>query len=141
MTAKEYLYQIRKLDKLIINKMAEAQQWREIAENISVNMSGEKVQSSGNHDTVANAMCKCMDLEHEAEHYKRQRDDIISTIQRLGAVHYDVLHKVYVQNIQLKEIATQYHKRREWASIMHREALEQLEIILNRGNYGKRKKD
>ena len=74
-----------------------------------------------------------MDLEREAEHYKRQRDDIISTIQRLGAVHYDVLHKVYVQNIQLKEIATQYHKRREWASIMHREALESLEKILNKG--------
>lgn len=133
MTAKEYLSQIRKFDKLYENTMAEAQRWQEIADNTSVNMSGERVQSSGSHDTMANALCKCMDLKLEAEHYKQQREGIISTIKQLDAVHYDVLYKVYAQGIQLKEIATLYHKRREWASIMHREALEQLEIILNRG--------
>lgn len=130
MTAKEYLYQIEKLDRLIENKKAEAQMWREIATNISVNMSGERVQSSGSTDTVANAMCKAMDLDNEAERYERKRAAIISTIERLDAVLYDVLHKIYVQGFAIKQVAAHHHKCREWASRKHGEALEALEKIL-----------
>lgn len=133
MTAKEYLYQIEKLDRLIENKKAEAQMWREIATNISVNMSGERVQSSGSTDTVANAMCKAMDLDNEAERYERKRAAIISTIERLDAVLYDVLHKIYVQGFAIKQVAAHYHKCREWASRKHGEALEALEVLLNKG--------
>lgn len=129
MTAKENLLRIRKLDKLIENKMAEAQQWREIATNISANMSGERVQSSGSTDTVANAVCKAMDLENEAELFKWEKENIIKQIEKLDAVHYDVLHKIYVQDIPIKSIAAQYHKRYEWASRKHREALEAYEKI------------
>lgn len=133
MTAKEYLLRIRKLDKLIENKMAEAQQWREIATNISANMSGERVQSSGSTDTVANAVCKAMDLENEAELFKWEKERIIKQIEKLDTIHYDVLHKIYVQGVPIKSIAAQYHKRCEWASRKHREALESLEKILNKG--------
>lgn len=132
MTAKEKLLRIRKLDKLIENKMAEAQQWREIATNISANMSGERVQSSGSTDTVANAMCKAMDLEQEAELFKWEKENIIKQIEKLPAVYYDVLHKIYVQDVPIKSIAAQYHKRYEWASRKHTAAVEAFEKILNR---------
>jgi hypothetical protein len=130
MTAKENLLRIRKLDKLIENKMAEAQQWREIATNISANMSGERVQSSGSTDTVANAVCKAMDLENEAELFKWEKENIIKQIEKLPVIYYDVLHKIYVQDIPIKSIAAQYHKRYEWASRKHREALEAFEKLL-----------
>ena len=133
MTAKEYLYQIPKYDRLIENTKAEAQMWREIATNISVNMSGERVQSSGSTDTVANAICKAMDLDNKAEMYEQKRAAIISTIERLDAVLYDVLHKIYVQGFAIKQVAAHHHKCREWASRKHGEALEALQVILNKG--------
>lgn len=134
MTAKEYLNKISKYDRLIENKKAEAQTWREIATNISVNMSGERVQSSGSTDTVANALCKAMDLESEAERYELKRAAIIGTIERLDAVLYDVLHKIYVQGFAIKQVAAHHHKCREWASRKHTEALEALEKILKGSN-------
>jgi hypothetical protein len=133
MTAKDFLLQIRKLDKLIENKMAEAQQWREIANNTSVDMSRERVQSSGSYDVTANAICKSMDLENEAELFKWEKENIIKQIEKLDAVYYDVLHKIYVQGIPIKSIAAQYHKRCEWASRMHTKALEAFEKLINNG--------
>ncbi len=136
MTAKEFLQQIRKLDKLIENKIAESLQWREIANNTTVNMSGEKVQSSGNHDTVANAICTYLDLEVEIQ--KRidelvaARQDVISVIEQLNVTEYDVLHKVYVQGFTLQEVASLYDRRYEWATTTKGRALKHVQTILNK---------
>ena len=46
MTAKEYLNQIRKLDKLIENKLSELEHWRMVATGITSSFGGERVQSS-----------------------------------------------------------------------------------------------
>lgn len=136
MTAKEFLQQIRKLDKLIENKIAESLQWREIANNTTVNMSGEKVQSSGNHDTVANAICTYLDLEVEIQ--KRidelvaARQDVISVIEQLNVAEYDLLHKFYVQDFTLQEIASMYDMSYNWATTTHGRALKQVQTILNK---------
>lgn len=136
MNAKDFLLQIRKLDKLIENKVAESLQWREIANNTTVNMSGEKVQSSGNHDTVANAICTYLDLEAEIQ--KRidelvaARQDVISVIEQLNVTEYDLLHKLYVQGFTLQEIATMYDMSYNWATTTHGRALKQVQIILNK---------
>ena len=136
MTAKEFLQQIRKLDKLIENKIAESLQWREIANNTTVNMSGEKVQSSGNHDTVANAICTYLDLETEIQ--KRidelvaARQDVISVIEQLNVTEYDLLHKFYVQDFTLQEIASMYDMSYNWATTTHGRALKQVQTILNK---------
>jgi DNA-directed RNA polymerase specialized sigma subunit len=135
-TAKEFLQQIRKLDKLIENKIAESLQWREIANNTTVNMSGEKVQSSGNHDTVANAICTYLDLEVEIQ--KRidelvaARQDVISVIEQLNVAEYDLLHKFYVQDFTLQEIASMYDMSYNWATTTHGRALKQVQTILNK---------
>lgn len=130
MTAKENLSQINKLETLYVNTMAEAQRWWEIATNMSPNMSGERVQSSGSTDTTANALCTYMELEREAEQYKQQREEILNNIKRLSAVHYDVLYRHYVLEIPLKTIAVKYKRRPEWASRTHTAALKAYEKIL-----------
>lgn len=136
LNAKEFLQQIKKLDKLIENTMAEVERWKEIANNTTVNMSGERVKSSGNHDTIANAICTYLDLEAEnkrriAELVEKRRD-IINVIEQLDSSEYDLLHKIYVQGFTLQEVASLYDRRYEWATTTQGRALKQVQIILNK---------
>lgn len=135
MRAKDFLSQIKKLDKLIENKMAEVQRWREIANNTTVNMSGEKVQSSGNHDTVANAICTYLDLEAEIqkriEELVNTRQDVISAIEQLSATEYDILHKIYVQDFTLQDVASLYDMSYTWVTTTHGRALKNVQRILD----------
>ena len=136
MTAKEFLLQIKKLDKLIENKMAEAHHWREIASNTSVDMSRERVQSTGNHDIVANAICAYLDIDAEIarrlDELVAAKNDVISVIEQLNATEYDILHKIYVQGFTLQEVASLYDRRYEWATTTQGRALKHVQIILNK---------
>lgn len=136
MNAKEFLQQVRKLDKLIENKLAEAQRWKEIANNTTVNMSGERVQSSGSHDTIANAICTYIDLDREItrciDELIDKKKDIISVIEQLSATQYDLLHKLYVQNYTLQDVASMYQRDYGWATTTHGRALKHVQIILNK---------
>lgn len=136
MTAKEFLRQIKKLDKLIENKMAEVQRWKEIANNTTVNMSGEKVQSSGNHDTIENAICTYIDLDREIvrciDELIDKKKDVISVIEQLSATEYDVLHKVYVQYYTFDEVAIACRRSHSWATTVHGRALKHVQIIINK---------
>lgn len=136
MKAKDFLNQIKKLDKLIENKLAEVQQWKEIANNTTVNMSGERVQSSGNHDNIANAICTYLDLEREikqcVDELIAKRKDILDVIEQLPATEYDILHKIYVQGFTLQEVASLYDRRYEWATTTQGRALKLVQNILNK---------
>lgn len=135
MNAKAFLQQIEKLDILIANTEADVQFWRDIANNTAVNMSGEKVQSSGNHDTTAKAICTYLDLEAENEKRIKElaaiRRDIISVIEQLNPVEYDLLHLVYVQRKTLMDVAIKHDRSYSWATTMHSIALKQVQKILD----------
>lgn len=135
MKAENYLKQIEKLDALIENKQAEVMRWREIANNTSVNMSGERVGSSGSHDTMANAICTYLDLEREEiDSYIAKRKEIIQTMERLQPAYYKVLYKKYVEYEDfktLKDIAAYYDNSCSWARTTHERALRQIQKILD----------
>ena len=135
MNAKDFLLQVKKLDKLIENKLAEVQRWKEIANNTTVNMSGERVQSSGNHDTVENAICTYLDLEKEInqriDELIDKKKEILDVIEQLNATEYDILHKIYVQDFTLQEVASLYDRRYEWATTMQGRALKHVQNILD----------
>jgi len=136
MNAKEFLRQITKLDKLIENKLAEIQQWKDIATNCTTNMSGERVESSHNPRSKEDAICKYMDLEAETQRdvdrLIKAKKDVISVIEQLSATEYDILHKIYVQNFTLQDVASLYQRNYGWATTMHGRALKHVQIILNR---------
>lgn len=136
MYAKEFLLQIKKLDKLIENKLVEIQQWKAIATNSTTNMSGERVESSHNPRSKENAICKYMDLEAETkkdvEKLIKTKMDVISVIEQLDTIEYDVLHKIYVQDFTLQDVASLYQRNYGWATTMHGRALKNVQIILNR---------
>lgn len=135
MNAKAFLEQIEKLDILIANTEVDVQFWRDLATNTAVNMSGERVQSSGNHDTTEKAICTYLDLEAENEKRVREfakvRRDIISVIEQLKPVEYDLLHLVYVQRKTLTDVAIKHDRSYSWATTMHSIALKQVQKILD----------
>lgn len=136
MNAKEFLRQIKKLDKLIENKLAEVQKWKEIASNTSTNMTGERVQASGNPQSIADAICRYIDLEREInkdiDNLIEIKKSVINVIEKLNTTEYDVLHKVYVQGFTFDEVAIACKRSRSWATTVHGRALKHVQNILDK---------
>lgn len=135
MKAKDFLTQLKKLDKMIENKMIECAQWRYIAAGTTAQMGGERVQSSGSQQKMADAVDKYVDIENEIDNFIDKlidkKKDVISVIEHLNATEYDILHKVYVQYFTLDEVAEMYEKTYSWATTVHGRALRNVQKILD----------
>lgn len=143
--AKDFLGQIKKINVMIENKLAEAEHWKSVAlgvvpGGVDIKINGiiqqmDKVQASGSQQKMADAICKYVDLEAEinAEIDKLvdTRKIIIATIELLEAEKYDLLHKVYVQGFTLDEVAAMYGNSYSWATTLHGRALKDVEKILD----------
>lgn len=137
MTAKEYLQQVEKLDLLIQNKLAEKQQWLEVALGITAHLGGERVQTSGSKSKMAEAVEKCIDVEREIsaliDRMIDTKDEIISVIEGVeNPTEYDVLHKRYIQKMSLQQIADRYGKEYSWATTTHGRALKSVQDVLDK---------
>ena len=136
MEAVEYLERIKKLKTMIHNKLIEQAQWADLARSITANMGGERVQSSGTQSRMADAVCECVDMEQEiAASVKALREEyreIVATIEAVdNPTWYDVLHKRYVQGIDLEDIADEYGKEYTWATTTHGRAKKSVQDILD----------
>ena len=133
--AKAYLKQVRKLDDLIENKLAEREQWKAIATSTTQRFGGERVQSSGNPQKMADAITKYVEIENEidglVDRFVDKKREIISTIEKLSQKEYDLLHKVYIQYFTLDEYAAKKGKSYSWVTTVHGRALKKLQTILN----------
>lgn len=138
MNAKDFLRQIKKLDKMIENKLAEVQQWKDVANNTTANLTGERVQSSGNPHKIADAIGRYIDLEREItqdiDKLIEIKKDVIGVIEQLNATEYDVLHKVYVQGFTFDEVAIACKHTTSWATTVHGRALKHVQTILDQRN-------
>ena len=136
MNAKEFLRQIKKLDRLIENKLIEIQRWKDIANNTTATLSGERVQSSGNPQKIADAIGRYIDLEREInqdiDELVEAKKDVISVIEQLNATEYDIIHKIYVQYLTLEDVADAYDRTYSWATTIHGRALKHVQNILNK---------
>lgn len=136
MNAKDFLRQIKKLDRLIENKLIEIQRWKDIANNTTATLSGERVQSSGNPQKIADAICRYIDLEREInqdiDELVEAKKDVIGVIEQLNATEYDIIHKIYVQYLTLEDVADAYDRTYSWATTIHGRALKHVQNILNK---------
>ena len=135
MKAKAFLKQIEKLDKMIENKTFEVEQWKAIANGTTAQMGGERVQSSGSQQKMADAVVKYIELENEVasqiDVLIDTKKDVIRVIEQLDPIEYDLLHKHYVQHITLYEIASMYGNSYSWATTIHGRALKKVQNILD----------
>ena len=135
MTAKDYLRQIEKLDTLIKNKLIEKQQWRDVALGITARMGDERVQSSSNPQKMAAAIEKYIDLEKEIDEIINKLVDtkkqVISVIEQLDSHEYDLLHKIYVQQKTLTEVADELKCGYSTITTAHGRALVKVQRIID----------
>lgn len=132
MTAKEYLEQIADLDELIKSKVLRIGRLKDEAKRTTAKLDGERVQSSGSKQKMANTIVKYVDIEQgELKDLTEKRQKIINTMKQLPYRDYDVLFKVYVLHYQLDEIAKRYHKSYSWAKKAHAKALNAMQKVLD----------
>ena len=148
MKAKHYLWQIRKLDRMIENKLEEIEFNKSLAESIIMSNEEERVQASGLKDRMAEIVCKYLALEAEMndaiDEMIDTRREIISTIELLNTDEYDLLYKMYVGKRNVKrdetieiiymttdEVADFNKKSKRWAASVHGRALVNLQKILD----------
>lgn len=133
MKAKEYLQQIEKIDKIIENKLAEVAKWEAIATGTTASGSeGERVKSSGSQQKMADAIDRCVDLKAEIDRLFAKKDSIISVIEKLKTDEYNLLCKVYVHCLNLKEAAYACSISYSNATTTHGRALSKVQRILNK---------
>ena len=133
--AKDYLLQIKKLDSLINNKLAEVDHWKDVAFGTGTYSEGDRVQSSGNKQKMASAVEKYIDIQAEIiadiDKLIDLKQQVIKTIEMLPVAEYDLLHKVYVQGLTLDDVAERNDRSRSWADTVHGRALVSLQRLLN----------
>lgn len=134
--AQSYLERPEMIDAVVDGKLAEQKQWRELALNITANMGGEKVQSSGSQSKMADAVIKCIDMEEQiAEAVDKliaEKKDVVQTIEKLySPTEYKILHMRYIRYISLTDIAKQLNKEYTWVTTTHGRALKNVQNILD----------
>lgn len=131
MEAKRYLEEYKKIDTMILNKTIEAEQWEALAQSITANMGGERVQSSSNQQKMQDYICNKIDIEAEIDALIVRKQDITDTIALLPMQDYDILHKVYIQSKSLKEITVNSKTGYTNIATLHGRALQHLQKILD----------
>lgn len=135
MDAKRYLRQLKKLDIMITNKLIEKRQWQSIATGSGSISNLERVQASANQQKMENAILNYIDIQTEIDNIINQliyyKQEIITVIEKLNTTDYDILHKHYVQYLDLSEIATIYDKSYSWVTTKHGRALQKVQAIID----------
>ena len=134
--AQVFLGQVEKLEAIIKNKQIEKQQWRDIAMGITASMEGERVQSSGNQQKMADAVAKCVDVEAEIDSLIDKlidtKKEVMQTIERLDSpTEYKLLHLRYIQFVKLKDIAQMWDEEYTNITTTHGRAVKNVQEILN----------
>ena len=62
---------------------------------------------------------------------KKAKREVTSLIEKLKPIDYDFLHKVYVQQLTLYDVAALNGKSYSWATTIHGIALNNAQILLD----------
>ncbi len=134
--AKAYLEQIAKIEAMITNKLAERERWYEMAQSITAQMRGERVQTSGNQQRMAAAIDRCIDAENEVnamiDRLIDRKREINSILEQVSTTSYDVLHKRYIQGMGYQAIADSIGCSYSNATTIHGRALIEVQRILDK---------
>lgn len=131
MDAREYLESYELYGAVIRNTRAEIKMLSMLAQGTAAQIGGERVQSTGSKQRMADAIDQKVDLEAEIEECIRQQKQIKETIKQLKVAHYDVLYKRYILGMSFKEIDFDCKKCEGWATTIHGRALKALQVILD----------
>ena len=130
---KEYLYQVKKLDRMINTKLNELEKWKSVCEYPNVPAYGlEKVQSSGGKTTFAleNYIIMESEIQEAIQELLETKREVIGTIEKLPLPEYEVLYEKYVNFKEFQEIADKMDKSYSWTTSIHGRGLVSIRKIL-----------
>lgn len=135
-SAKEYLTQLKDLDKYINAQQEELDRLRNMVIKISVSSRDMDVQCSSMHDKLGDTVAKIVDLDREITSCIDKYIDIKHDAVRIIAIMPDlklrtVLYKYYILNKTFEQTAVEMEKSYQWICELHGKALQQFEKILN----------
>lgn len=128
--AERRLSRLKMIDAMVANKQAERERWIEMASGTTSQVGGDRVQSSGDHDKIGSKVIEAVTIDEEIQALKAEKKAIIKLIEMLEPDEYDLLHKVYVQGMTLKEVQVSHGMSYSWATTLHRRAKDSLERLL-----------
>ncbi len=134
--AQIYLEQYEMLFVQMECKIAERQQWHDLAFCVTQQISGDRVQSSGSKSKMTEAYDRCIAMEagisEEIKALSEKQEEIKQTLAQLdNPTEYKLLHMRYIQFKELKEIANIFKSDYTWATTVHGRALKSIQEILD----------
>lgn len=135
MEAKQFLEQYQNLLTDIRNLESQKLELENLAMGITVSTDGERVQSSGRLDRMAELAVKIADAEREIMEQRTQAFHKLREIERvIGGIensdYRKILHMRYVENQTWGRIAAALYYSYQWACELHGRALSEVEKIL-----------
>ncbi len=112
MTDREYLNQLKNIDRRIKDKIEEEQRWRDIATNTTSKLSDMKVQTSKDPDPMGSAITKAVSYQRESAELAAKLVDLKNTItMQIDNIEddkaYTILKMVFVQGKDYSEVAVE----------------------------------
>ena len=135
MTAKEFLSRAYRLDKKIDWKIQQVDSLNNLATKASGPLTGMPRNPNHGSSTMADAVCKIIDLQEEINHdIDRLVDlkrDIVEVIKAVDNSEYQILlEKRYLCFHTWEQIAVDMHYSGKWIQKLHDPALDVVEDIL-----------
>lgn len=133
-TAKQYLQKVRKLDRMIEQRIKERDSLRQFDGVGAIAYDKDPVQTSPKgsapfESTVEKLIALEEELDRLIDEYVTLKDKIIGEIQGLGnTVYVTLLHKRYVEYKSLEVIAVEMHYSYERVRHLHGYALRAFEL-------------
>ena len=148
--AKDYLKQIRKMDTLINDNLRELEVLQALAEKITAVLGGERVQTSGSGDSMAEAAIKIVMLKQEINDEVDAYVDFRNKARKLinSACDTECITLLTMRYLGIMNPATEKIEYKKWEEIaielgftyqhvsdrLHKRALSQLQKALDDGN-------
>jgi RNA polymerase sigma factor (sigma-70 family) len=136
MRAIDFLEQINKIDTMIANKLEEIERWKTLATSTTAPINGDRVQSSGSQQKMADATLEYLtiedDLKADIERLRKARRDIVEVIEQLPVKQYDILHKIYIQGLTFRQISEISGKSKGSIDSTKKKAIRNVQAILDR---------
>lgn len=127
----EKLKQIKVLDELKNEKLLEIERLEVLATKVNASSEGERVQSSGGSDKVADNVIKIVDLKNEINDdihalidLKKECESWIKTID--DNIIKCILYKRYFSYKTWEQIADELHYSSRWIQKIHRKFMSSL---------------
>lgn len=132
MTTREYLSQLKNIDKRIRDKIEEAERWYGIATGTGYTLKEINVQTSKKFDKMENAVIMAMQYEEESRelsvYLTKLKHHIIGQIDGMtNETYYNVLKDYYVRDMGIKDIAKKQGYSTRQITRIHESALSAFE--------------